>query len=109
MDLYKWSYKLSPLVPSELVADCFALAREIRELDMRASPYDLAELGYEPVAVETPAGRPEYARAAARVRGRGGGSAGPAGRGLRWPCSHWARLRPGDRQRARRPARAPTR
>jgi hypothetical protein len=61
MDLYKWAYKLSPLVPSELVADCFALAREIRELDMRASPYDLAELGYEPIAVETPAGRAEYA------------------------------------------------
>ena len=62
MDLYKWSYKLSPLVPSELVADCFALAREIRELDMRASPYDLADLGLEPVAVETPEGRVEYAR-----------------------------------------------
>ena len=30
MDLYKWAYKLSPLVPSELVADCFELAREIR-------------------------------------------------------------------------------
>ena len=62
MDLYKWSYKLSPLVPSELIADCFALAREIRELDMRASPYDLADLGFEPVAVETPEGRAEYAR-----------------------------------------------
>ncbi|RKR90671.1 hypothetical protein BDK92_5050 [Micromonospora pisi] len=63
MDLYKWSYKLSPLVPSELVADAFALAREIRTLDMRASPYDLADLGYPPVAVETPAGRAEYAAA----------------------------------------------
>ena len=51
MDLYKWAYKLSPLVPSELVADCFALAREIRTLDMRASPYDLADLGVAPVAV----------------------------------------------------------
>jgi hypothetical protein len=61
MDLYKWAYKLSPLVPSELVADCFALAREIRELDMRASPYDLVDLGYEPIAVETPAGRLDYA------------------------------------------------
>jgi hypothetical protein len=61
MDLYKWAYKLSPLVSSELVADCFALAREIRELDMRASPYDLAGLGYEPIAVETPVGRVEYA------------------------------------------------
>ncbi|GAA1772264.1 3-methyladenine DNA glycosylase [Luedemannella helvata] len=62
MDLYKWAYKLSPLVPSELVADCFALAREIRTLDMRASPYDLADLGVAPVAVETPEGRAEYVR-----------------------------------------------
>jgi hypothetical protein len=63
MDLYKWAYKLSPLVGSDLVADCFALASEIRTLDMRASPYDLADLGYDPVPVETPAGRAEYARA----------------------------------------------
>ncbi|MFC0508449.1 3-methyladenine DNA glycosylase [Micromonospora costi] len=61
MDLYKWAYKLSPLVPGELVADAFALAREIRTLDMRASPYDLAALGYPPVRVETPEGRAEYA------------------------------------------------
>ncbi|GAA4575654.1 hypothetical protein GCM10023176_45360 [Micromonospora coerulea] len=61
--LYKWSYKLSPLVPSELVADCFALAREIRTLDMRASPYELADLGYPAVRVETPEGRAEYAAA----------------------------------------------
>ncbi len=63
MDLYKWAYKLSPLVPSELVADCFALAREIRELDMRASPYDLSALGYEPVRIETPEGKQEYVAA----------------------------------------------
>ncbi|GAA2707629.1 3-methyladenine DNA glycosylase [Micromonospora olivasterospora] len=63
MDLYRWAYKLSPLVPSELVADAFALAREIRTLDMRASPYDLAALGYPPVRVETPEGRAEYAAA----------------------------------------------
>ncbi|SCE66019.1 3-methyladenine DNA glycosylase [Micromonospora mirobrigensis] len=63
MDLYKWSYKLSPLVPSELVADCFELAREIRTLDMRASPYDLAALGHPPVRVETAQGRTEYATA----------------------------------------------
>ncbi|PWU51335.1 3-methyladenine DNA glycosylase [Micromonospora globispora] len=63
MDIYKWAYKLCPLVPSELVADCFALAREIRALDMRASPYDLADLGYPPVQVETPEGRAEYAAA----------------------------------------------
>ncbi len=63
MDLYKWAYKLAPLTPSELIADCFALAREIRELDMRASPYDLAPLGYPPVLIETPDGRAEYATA----------------------------------------------
>ncbi len=61
MDLYKWAYKLSPLVDSELVADCFALARDIRELDMRASPYDLSDLGLSPVPVETPEGRARYA------------------------------------------------
>ncbi len=61
MDLYKWAFKLSPLVTSELVADCFALAHDIRDLDMRASPYDLADLGYEPILVETPEGRAEYA------------------------------------------------
>jgi hypothetical protein len=63
MDLYKWAYKLSPLVASELVADCFELAREIRELDMRASPYDLMDLGFAPIPVETPEGRADYARA----------------------------------------------
>ena len=63
MDLYKWSYKLTPLLPSELVLDCFRLAREVRELDMRASPYDLADLRCPPVRIETPAGRAEYVRA----------------------------------------------
>ncbi len=60
MDLYKWSYKLMPAVPSELLLDCFRLARDIREVDMRASPYDLAELGYSPIAIETAAGKTEY-------------------------------------------------
>lgn len=63
MDLYKWAYKLSPLVPSELVADCFELTREIRELDMRASPYDLTAVGFSPVRIETAQGRAEYAAA----------------------------------------------
>jgi hypothetical protein len=65
MDLYKWAYKLAPATPSELVADCFELAEAVRELDMRASPYDLTELGYSAVPIETPAGRAEYARAQA--------------------------------------------
>ena len=63
MDLYKWAYKLSPATPGELVADCFELAVEIRELDMRASPYDLRAHGYEPVAIETPEGKVAYAAA----------------------------------------------
>ena len=60
MDLYKWAFKLAPFTPGELVADCFALARDIREVDMRASPYDLRALGFEPIAIETAAGRAEY-------------------------------------------------
>ena len=60
MDLYKWAFKLAPFTPSELVADCFALARAIREVDMRASPYDLAKLGYGPIRIETAEGRAEY-------------------------------------------------
>ncbi|MBA3906777.1 MAG: 3-methyladenine DNA glycosylase [Pseudonocardiales bacterium] len=63
MDLYKWAYKLSPATPSELIADCFELAADVREIDMRASPYDLAPLGYAPVPIETPAGRAAYVRA----------------------------------------------
>ena len=31
MDLYKWATKLGPLVPGELLLDCFALAREVRD------------------------------------------------------------------------------
>jgi hypothetical protein len=63
MDLYKHAYRLTPLLPSELVADCFALARDIRALDMRASPYDLLALGYPPVPVETPEGKQAYVAA----------------------------------------------
>jgi hypothetical protein len=71
MDLYKWAYKLSPATPSDLVADCFELAVEIRELDMRASPYDLRAHGYEPVAIETPEGKAEYVAAQRRFAERG--------------------------------------
>ena len=60
MDVYRWAYKLSPLTPSELIADCFELAGEIRVLDMRASPYDFAALGYSAVRMETAEGRAEY-------------------------------------------------
>jgi hypothetical protein len=62
MDLYKWAFKLAPFTPAELTADCFALARDIRELDMCASPYDLRALGFAPIPVETPEGRADYER-----------------------------------------------
>jgi len=71
MDLYKWAFKLTPFTPSELVADAFALAREIRETDMRASPYDLRALGFDPIRVETPEGRAEYERHQRRFAERG--------------------------------------
>ncbi|WP_238950867.1 3-methyladenine DNA glycosylase [Mycobacterium sp. IDR2000157661] len=70
MDLYKWAFKLGPLVPSELVMDALALAADARALDMRASPYDLRDYGFEPIAIETPAGRAEYVRVQQQVAQR---------------------------------------
>jgi len=71
MDLYKHAFRLAPLVSSELVVDCFELARDIRVLDMRAAPYDLADLGFEPVRIETPEGKQEYAAAQREFTERG--------------------------------------
>ncbi len=71
MDLYKWAVKLGPLVPGELLLDAFELARDIRILDMRASPYDLADWGYDPVAIETPEGKADYVRAQRGFADRG--------------------------------------
>lgn len=63
MDLYKHAFRLTPMIPSELIADCFEFAHDIRVLDMRASPYDLSALGYSPVRIETPEGKQEYVAA----------------------------------------------
>ncbi|WP_205708807.1 3-methyladenine DNA glycosylase [Kineococcus siccus] len=63
MDCYRWAMKLSPAVPGELLLDCYELARDVRVLDMRASPYDVTSLGLEPVAIETPEGKAAYVRA----------------------------------------------
>ena len=71
MDLYKHAFRLSPLVPSELVADCFALAWDIRRLDMRASPYDFSALSYDPVRIETTEGKQEYVAAQRAFAQRG--------------------------------------
>lgn len=70
MDLYKWSGKLLPLVDSDLLMDCLELAAEARELDMRASPYDLTEYGFAPITVEEPTGRAAYARRQNVIAGR---------------------------------------
>ena len=68
MDLYgKVAVRLSPLIPSELMADAFELAWDIRTLDMRAAPYDFTGLTLDPtgepwtpVPIETPEGKAEY-------------------------------------------------
>jgi hypothetical protein len=60
MDLYKHAFRLWPLVGSDLVADCFELAWEVRTVDMRAAPYDLADLGFPPIPIETAEGKQEY-------------------------------------------------
>ncbi|MDQ7877690.1 3-methyladenine DNA glycosylase [Microbacterium sp. QXD-8] len=72
MDLYKWAVKLGPLVPGELLLDAFELARDIRVLDMRASPYDLADWGYDAVPIETAEGKAAYVRAQRTFADRGG-------------------------------------
>jgi hypothetical protein len=60
MDLYRFAYKIAPFCPSDVLADAFELAIAVREVDMRASPYDLAAYGFEPIRIETPPGREEY-------------------------------------------------
>jgi hypothetical protein len=78
MDLYKHAFRLSPLIGSDLIADAFELAWEIRVLDMRAAPYDftgviLDPTGEEwtPVRIETPEGKAEYVAAQRAFAERG--------------------------------------
>lgn len=73
MDLYKWAMKLTPLVPSDLVLDCFEHARDTRVLDMEASPYDVRPLGYGVVPIETAEGKAEYVRRQRELAGRADG------------------------------------
>lgn len=90
MDLYKWAAKLWPWVGSDLVGRAFALAAEGRVLDMRASPYDLAHLGYAPIRIETVRGRAEYESAqralAEKARPLREELAQAAARLARWQC-----------------------
>lgn len=62
MDLYKWAYRTYPAIGADLLADAFELAREVRAVDMQASPYDLADLGFPPIRIETAEGRADYVR-----------------------------------------------
>lgn len=66
--LRRWTIKIFPFCPSELLFDALELAIAAREIDMRASPYDLnayqhpnGELGElgpgmrtDPIRVELP-------------------------------------------------------
>jgi hypothetical protein len=63
MDLYKWAGKLWPFIGSDFIAKTFFLALKGRELDMRASPYDLKAEGYDPICIETEEGRKTYQKA----------------------------------------------
>ena len=65
MDVYKWATKLGPVVPGDLLLDCFELARDIRTLDMRASPYDVTSYDLEPIAIETAEGKASTCAASA--------------------------------------------
>lgn len=60
MDLYKWAWKLGPIVPGEVFLDTLDLAITARTLDMEASPYDCRSLGFGVVAIETAEGKAEY-------------------------------------------------
>lgn len=60
MDLYKWAAKSMPWIGSDLLLETFRLAVRLRDLDMRASPYDLSAWGVVPVKIETTEGRREY-------------------------------------------------
>lgn len=61
MDLYKYAQRFAPIVGSEIVRSAFALAKDIRNVDMQTAPYDLADLGVIPIPVETQAGRERFA------------------------------------------------
>ena len=71
MDLYRYAHKISPWSTGELVADTFLLAWDVRQIDMRASPYDLREYGLEPIAIETRDGREQYVELQKEMTQRG--------------------------------------
>ena len=71
MDLYKYCMWLQPLVPGDLVLDCFELAVETRTVDMQASPYDLSAFNYSDIPIETTEGRSEYVARQREISAKG--------------------------------------
>jgi hypothetical protein len=66
MDLFQISSRLQPLVPSALLLEALRVALAARTIDVRASPYDARQLGeaeFQPIAIETAAGKREYVEA----------------------------------------------
>ena len=80
MDLFKWAIKVYPYLDSHVLADALELAIVAREIDMRASPYDLTaykpgggpwvggtgieqhSFNAQPICIETIEGRKEYVK-----------------------------------------------
>ena len=62
MDLYKIAMRWVPVLGSLFARQCFRLARDIRTVDMQSAPYDLAELGVQPIKIETQEGRQVFAQ-----------------------------------------------
>ena len=71
MDLYKWAFKGYPWIRSNLILEAFELAVEARTIDMKASPYDLAANGLDPIKIETEAGRIAYLEAQQAIYNKG--------------------------------------
>ena len=67
MDLYRLAFRLVPFVESTIVLDAFELALDARRVDMRASPYDVTDLGLDPIPVETSDGKAAYVQEQRRL------------------------------------------
>ena len=67
MDLYRLAFRLVPFVESTIVLDAFELALDARQVDMRASPYDVTNLGLTPIPVETTEGKAVYVQEQRRL------------------------------------------
>ena len=71
MDLLKWHLKLTPWLMSDGLSDLFEFALQAREVDMRASPYDVRLLDLEPICIETSEGRRQYVQEQRQIADRG--------------------------------------